>query len=521
MAVTPVSLELWRNLLGSVADEMGVTLGRTAYSANMKERRDYSCAVFDAAGVMVAQAAHIPVHLGAMTASVRAALDHLGLSEGDVAILNDPYLGGTHLPDVSLIAPVFVDGELAGYVANRGHHADIGGMAPGSLPVATELVQEGVIIPPLLLIEQGVMNDALMALICRNTRTPEERQGDFAAQLAAVRTGQRRLEALARRYGLAVVHEHMAALLDYAEALTRAALRAAPEGSYRFEDAMDDDGVSGEPKPIVCTARIADGYVTFDFTGTAQETEGCVNTPLAVTESAALYAVRCVVGGDMPQNDGVRRAVGVDAPSGSLVNANPPHAVSGGNVETSQRITDVLFGCLAQALPNRTPAASQGTMNNVLVGGRDPRTGRTFTYYETTAGGMGGGPSRAGAAAVHSHMTNTLNTPIEAMEFAFPLRLRRYAVRRGSGGAGRNPGGDGIVRELEFLSPAKLTVISERRESGPYGLAGGGPGAPGANELRRADGKAERVPAKATLDVGPGDVFSVSTPGGGGWGAAK
>ena len=522
MTVTPISLEVFKNLLVSVAEEMGVTLGRTSYSPNMKERRDYSCAVFDAAGVMVAQAAHIPVHLGAMTASVRAVLDNLELAPGDMAILNDPYLGGTHLPDVSLVLPVYTrgDGEptLVGYVANRGHHADIGGMAPGSLPIATELIQEGVIIPPLRLFEGGRMNEPLMELICRNTRTPEERRGDFSAQIAAVRTGERRLLGLVETYTLDTVHEHMAAILEYTERVTRAAIDDVPNGTYRFEDAMDDDGLSGEPVPMVCTTTVKDGHVTFDFNGTAMQTDGCINTPLAVTESVALYTVRAVIGGDIPANDGVRRCITVNAPLGCIVNAEAPHAVSGGNVETSQRIADVLLGCFARALPKRMPAASQGTMNNLLVGGENPRGG-SFTYYETTAGGMGGGPLRPGASGVHSHSTNTMNTPIEALEFEYPMRVRKLGIRRGSGGAGRHPGGDGVVRELEFLGRAQATVISERRRLAPYGLEGGSPGSLGANRLRRVDGTEEVLPGKATVNVEAAEVFVIETPGGGGWGA--
>ena len=430
-AVDAISLEVFRNLLSSVADEMGVALGGAAYSTNIKERRDYSCAVFGPGGEMAAQAAHIPVHLGAMTMSVRAGLDRLELGPGDVAILNDPYLGGTHLPDVSLMAPVFDgSGALVGYVANRGHHADIGGMAPGSLPLSTELLQEGVVIPPLKLVEGGKLNEPLLELICRNTRTPEERRGDFAAQLAAIRTGERRMLALAERYGLDALHAHMAALLDYAESLTRAAIARLPAGRYSFTDWMEGDGVTSEPLPIACTAILDGERLTVDFTGTAPQTAGCINAPLAVTESAALYVLRCLAG-DVPANDGVRRALTVVAPHGSLVNATAPHAVSSGNVETSQRITDVLLGCLAQASPELVPAASQGTMNNVLAGGRDPRTGEAFVYYETVAGGHGASARGPGASGVQSHMTNTLNTPIEALEFAFPLRVRRYSSASG------------------------------------------------------------------------------------------
>ena len=522
MTVDAISLEVFRNLLTSVAEEMGVTLGRTAYSTNIKERRDYSCGVFGPDGEMVAQAAHIPVHLGAMTASVRAGLDRLDLGPGDVAILNDPYLGGTHLPDVSLMAPAYLHSNdglvLVGYVANRGHHADIGGMSPGSLPLSTELYQEGVIIPPLKLVRAGVMNEELMELICRNSRTPDERRGDFAAQLAAIRTGERRLLGLVERYGLASVHEHMSALLDYAESLTRSALRAFSEGEYAFEDVMEGDGISLDPLKIACRVVIADGRAEFDFAGTSPQTDGCVNTPLAVTESAALYVIRSIVGRDMPANDGVRRAVRVNAPAGCLVNAEAPHAVSGGNVETSQRITDVMLGALAQAAPERVPAASQGTMNNVLAGGHHPATGAPFVYYETVGGGLGAGPNGPGASAVQSHMTNTLNTPIEALEYAFPFRIRQYRVRRGSGGVGLYAGGDGIVRETEFLAAAHVTVISDRRDNQPWGLAGGGPALPGRTILVK-DGAEIELGAKVEVDVVPGDRLRIESPGGGAWGS--
>jgi N-methylhydantoinase B len=521
VSVDAISLEVFRNLLTSAAEEMGVALGRTAYSTNIKERRDYSCAVFGPGGDMVAQAAHIPVHLGAMTASVRAGLDRLSLGPGDIAVLNDPYLGGTHLPDVSLMAPVYVDSDdgplLVGYVANRGHHADIGGMAPGSLPLSTSLYQEGMIIPPLKLVEGGVLNEGLLELICGNTRTPDERRGDFAAQIAAVRTGERRLWGLVARYGLVDLHQHMDVLLDYAESLTRASLRSLPPGTYAFEDVMEGDGLTGDPLVIRCAVTLKDGGITFDLTGTASQVPGCVNTPLAVTESAALYVTRALVGGDIPANDGVRRAVTLVAPVGCLVNAESPHAVSGGNVETSQRITDVMLGALARAVPGLIPAASQGTMNNLLIGGRDERSGTPFVYYETIAGGLGAGPRGAGASAVQSHMTNTLNTPVEALEYAFPLRVRRYAVRSGSGGQGAHVGGDGVVREIEFLSPAHVTIISERRSTRPYGLNGGGDGQPGRNLMDR-DGVTTRIGAKAELDVMPGDRFRVETPGGGAWG---
>ena len=473
MPINPVSLEVFKNLLASVAEEMGVALGRTGFSPNIKERKDYSCALFDPQGRMVAQASHIPVHLGAMPASVEAALHGFHFAPGDIIALNDPYLGGTHLNDVTLVAPVFaptspssyrrrpvssgaevgapvrpegnpVEGRprreaLVGFVANRAHHADIGGMTPGSLPRSTELFQEGFIIPPLKLVRAGHVNEEVVALFCRNSRTPDERRGDLAAQIAACRTGERRLQEMVARYGWAAVAEHEAALLDYSERLTRAAIRALPDGDYPFSDILDDDGLTDDPVPIAVTVSVRGDAMTLDFSETAAQRRGCVNAPLAVTLSAALYVLRCIVGEAAPANQGILRPVTVVAPEGSVVNPRPPAAVAGGNVETSQRITDVLLGALAKALPNVVPAASQGTMNNVLVGGHQHDEGRGFAYYETIAGGMGARPGAHGLSAVHTHMTNTMNTPIEALELYHPMRVRSYRVRRGSGGDGEYP----------------------------------------------------------------------------------
>ena len=551
MSVDAVSLEVFKNLLASVAEEMGVALGRTGFSPNIKERKDYSCALFDPDGHMVAQASHIPVHLGAMPASVAAALEGFDFAPGDVVALNDPYLGGTHLNDVTLVAPVFApdpsrstggsrrpagggrgvraEGNrrmnaaptLVGFVANRAHHADIGGMTPGSLPRSTELFQEGFIIPPLKLVRAGDVNGEVVALFCRNSRTPEERRGDLAAQIAACRTGERRLQEMVDRYGWDVVREHEDALLDYSERLTRAAIRALPDGDYAFRDVMDDDGLTDDPVPIAVTITVRGDAMTLDFSETAAQRRGCVNAPLAVTLSAALYVLRCVVGEAAPSNQGILRPVTVVAPEGSLVNPRPPAAVAGGNVETSQRITDVLLGALAKALPDVVPAASQGTMNNVLVGGRQDEAEHGFAYYETIAGGMGARPGADGLSAVHTHMTNTMNTPIEALELYHPMRVRSYRVRRGSGGEGRYRGGDGVVRDTEFLAPAVVTVLAERRRSAPYGLQGGGDGAPGETALLKDGVEEVRLPPKVTLDVAPGDVLSIRTPGGGGWGAPE
>ncbi len=516
--VDPTALAVFDALFASVAEEMGVTLGRTAHSPNIKERRDYSCAVFDARGKLVAQAAHIPVHLGAMPLSVEAALPLAPFAPGDVVILNDPYLGGTHLPDITLVSPVFAKRELVGFVVSRAHHADVGGMAPGSMPLATELWQEGVIIPPLRLARRGRRNAEALALLLRNVRTPEERLGDLDAQLAAQRTGQARLLELVGRYGRREVARQMAALQDYAERLTRAAIARIPNGTYLFEDVLDDDGVTDGPVAIRLRLTVRGGRMHFDFTGSAPERPSSVNAVAAVTRSAVYYVVRCLLDEDAPTNDGCLRAIGFALPVGSVVNARPPRAVSAGNVETSQRIVDVVLGALAQALPERIPAASAGTMNNVTIGGDDPERGRPFAYYETLGGGAGAGPGGAGLSAVHTHMTNTMNTPVEALELAYPFRVRGYAIRRGTGGRGRHAGGDGLAREYEFLTPARVTIVGERRRRSPWGLRGGRDGATGGDTLLQPSGRRRRVPSKGELRVAAGARLRIETPGGGGWG---
>ena len=520
-----VTLEIFKSLFSAVAEEMGAALGRTGLSTNIKERRDYSCALFDAQGRMVAQAAHLPVHLGSMPASVAAAIEHVELGPGDVAILNDPYLGGTHLPDITLVMPVFVtqDGReaIAGYVANRAHHADIGGASPGSMPLATDLFQEGLVIPPVKLVERGVIDRQLLALICRNVRTPEERRGDLTAQIGCAQLGARRLAETVDQYGLEEVAQHMQGLLDYSETMTRDAIRRIPSGRYTFQDVLDGDGLTDEPVPIRVEVIIEGDTLTADFSGSAPQTAGPVNAVLAVTQSAVLYVVRCVAGESAPANQGCLAPVRIIAPEGTVVNAKRPAAVSAGNVETSQRIVDVLFGALAQALPERIPAASQGTMNNLAFGGYDPVRRRPFAYYETIGGGMGARPSLPGDSAIHTHMTNTLNTPVEALEFDLPVRVREYSIRRGSGGRGRHAGGDGLRRSLEFLAEADCTIVSDRRTSRPYGLAGGEAGAAGRNLVRRKGSDAdEETPAKTRIALSPGDVLTIETPGGGGWGEA-
>lgn len=526
----PIRLEVFKHLFASVAEEMGVVLRRTSYSPNIKERRDFSCALFDAAGQMIAQAAHIPVHLGAMPLSVQAAIAAFDFAPGDVAILNDPYRGGTHLPDITLVTPIFVDEQTLGvcrkpqgsrtrpfaFAASRAHHADVGGMSPGSMPIARELIQEGVIIPPLRLVEAGRVNQGLLDLLLANVRTPEERWGDLQAQLAANAKGVQRLGELVSRYSAGEVQAYMQGLVDYAERMTRRLLAGLPDGVYRFRDWMDDDGVDPQPAEIAVAVTIDGEQAVVDFTGTAPQRRGSINAVYAITLSATLYAFRCLLGDDVPTNSGCLRPIRVLAPEGTLVNARRPAPVAGGNVETSQRITDVLLGALAQAAPDRVPAASQGTMNNLTIGGWDSARGQSFAYYETIAGGMGARPGKDGADAIHTHMTNTLNTPVEALEYAYPLRVQRYEIRRGSGGAGQWRGGDGVRRDIELLADAQVTILSERRVFAPYGLAGGQPGQPGRNVLIR-DGE-ELLPGKTTLAVQAGDVISVQTPGGGGWG---
>ncbi len=516
----PIALEIANHRLAAVAEEMGVVLGRTALSPNIKERRDYSCAVFDADGGLVAQAAHIPVHLGATPLSVRAAIARVPMGPGDVVVLNDPFAGGTHLPDVTVVAPVFLRGgrKAFAYVANRAHHADIGGMSPGSMPLATDIFQEGLRLPPVKLVAAGRIVDDVLALILANTRVPDERVGDLHAQWAALRVGAERVRGLAQRRGPSRLTAEMAALQDYSAALMRATIRRLPEGTFRAHDVLDDDGLGTRDIRIAVAITLRGGRARIDFTGTAPQTRGPVNANIPVTRSAVLYVFTTLAPEAIPPNEGLARPLTIAAPEGSVVNAMSPAAVAGGNVETSQRIVDVLFRALAKAAPDRIPAASCGSMNNVALGGTS--AGRAFAYYETVAGGAGGGPARAGLSGVHTHMTNTLNTPVEALEAYYPLRVRRYALRRRSGGAGRHPGGDGVVRELEFLTPAQVTLLGERRTTGAWGLAGGAAGVPGRDLLIR-DGRTTRLPAKATIDVQPGDRLRVETPGGGGFGRPR
>lgn len=547
MKSDPIRLEIYKHMFAAVAEEMGVVLRKASYSPNIKERRDYSCAVFDVYGDMIAQAAHIPVHLGSMPLSVQAAIAKFwqteesemindsigtGFSPGDVIIVNDPFQGGTHLPDITLISPVFdkplnkidelVESDtpplLIGFVASRAHHADVGGMTPGSMPVAREIYQEGLIIPPLKLIVGGQTNQAVWELILANVRTPEERAGDLWAQIAANHRGVNRLQEITATYGLDEVSFYMRELLAYTEIMTRRLLEGIPNGSYEYEDFLDDDGIGSQPVRISVTVTIDSDQALVDFSKSAEQQRGSINAVYAITLSAVYYVFRCLSNLDVPNNSGCMVPIKVIALPGSVVNALPPAPVAGGNVETSQRIVDVLLGALAQACPDKIPAASQGTMNNVTIGGWDPRNNNSFTYYETIAGGMGARPNSNGPSALHSHMTNTLNTPVEALEYAYPLRVLRYEIRKGSGGRGRFNGGDGIIREIESLVESQVTILSERRRISPYGLSGGKPGATGENLSIREEAVIS-LPGKGTTTLRSGDRLVIKTPGGGGFGS--
>ena len=522
----PIRLEILKNLLHSVAEEMGAALRRSAFSPNIKERRDYSCAVFNARGEALAMGDHMPVHLGSMPMSVAAALAAFPLGPGDVAMLNDPYAGGTHLPDITLVMPVFVESTGAArsrpqfYVSSRAHHADLGGAQAGSMSLTREIFAEGVRIPPVKLCRAGEIDRDVLALLLANVRTAEERQGDLTAQIAACRTGTRRLQEIVARYGLREVAAYAGHLLDYSDRMMRATLRQIPPGRYVAQDFLDDDGISSEPVRIRVAIAVRGGRALVDFTGSAPQCAGSINAVEAITVSAVYYAFRCLVDEQVPATAGLLWPIQVIAPAGTVVNARPPCAVAGGNVETSQRIVDTLLRALARALPHRVPAASQGTMNNLSFGGADPRTRSAFAYYETIAGGMGARPGRDGISGIHTHMTNSLNTPVEVLEHAYPVRVRRYSLRRGSGGRGKWRGGEGIVRELEFLAPAEVSLLSDRRKFGPYGLAGGGDGAKGKNVLIRA-GRPRELPSKISVRVKTGDVLRIESPGGGGWGKPR
>jgi len=512
----PTTLEIYRALFTSVAEEMGVALRRTAFSPNIKERRDYSCAVFEAKGRVIAQGDHMPVHLGSMPMAVAAALAEIDIVPGDVVALNDPFAGGTHLPDVTLVMPVAIGKRILFYVANRAHHADIGGATPGSMGLATDIYGEGIRIPPIRLVRGGVLDRDTMRLLLANVRGNVERRGDFDAQIGSLKTGAARLLEIIERRGEREATEYATQLINYSARLMRHTIASIPDGTYEAEDALDDDGVDDRAVPIRVRVSIKGERAVIDFSGSAPQVTGAINAVEAITVSAVSYVFRCLVSGEVPASAGLVEPIEVIAPRGTVVNANPPASVAGGNVETSQRIVDVLFKALAQALPDRIPAASQGTMNNLTIGGIDTRRGQgqEFSYYETVAGGMGARPAANGMSGVHTHMTNSLNTPAEALEYAYPLRVREYRLRKGSGGAGKHRGGDGVVREIETLVPSRMSLLCDRRKHGPYGLFGGEDGATGTNTLN----KKQNLPSKGSHELKAGDRIRIETPGGGGWG---
>ncbi|MFV1973079.1 MAG: hydantoinase B/oxoprolinase family protein [Thiohalobacterales bacterium] len=509
-----IELSVFASRINAACDEMGAVLRRAAFSPNIKDRLDFSCAVFDARGELCAQAAHIPVHLGSMAWAMRDLVAGTEWVDGDMLIVNDPYLGGTHLPDVTLVAPVFVQDVLTAFVANRAHHADIGAHSPGSMPVSRSLDEEGLVIPPMLLMHAGERVAATMDRIVAATASPRQMEGDLAAQVSANRTGIKRLVGLASHPGTAQFAAALAAVNDYGARLAQRSLRAIPDGDYHFSDVMDDDGTGTRDIRIEVTIRVAGDSIEVDFSGTASQVPGNINCPLPVTAAGVYYVFRCLMPVQTPACAGSFRNIHIVAPAGCLLNANRPAAVAAGNVETSSRVVDVVMGALARALPERIPSASQGTMNNLAMGSR--HTGRSWDYYETIGGGMGAGCRFDGLSATQSHMTNTLNTPIEVLEMNFPLRLLQYRLRDGSGGSGRHRGGDGLVREYQFLEPTTVTLLTERRRHRPWGLDGGSAGAAGEN--RKAG---SILPAKTSFEIGAGERLSIATPGGGGWGSMR
>ena len=510
--MNPIELKLFSSRVSAICDEMGTVLRRTAFSPNIKDRLDFSCALFSSNGKLFAQAAHIPVHLGSMAFAMESIIENRQWASGDMLVLNDPYLGGTHLPDVTLIAPVFVEqgASLLGFVANRAHHANIGCDTPGSMPISSSLEEEGLIIPPTLLFKSGQLQQEALALL---QMQGDSLNGDFAAQAGANTLGVQRLQSLLATMSISDYDQGMKELNDYADRITANTIAELQVGEYSFTDYLDDDGCGQLSIRLALTLRIGRDHLELDFRDSSKQVAGNLNCPESVVAAAAFYCVRCLLPGDPPACEGLFRRIHLRTKAGSIVNAHRPAAVAAGNVETSSRLVDLVFGALAKVLPDRIPAASQGTMNNVAMGHIDDETGERWDYYETLAGGIGGGPTTSGRDAVHSHMTNTLNTPVESLEMHYPLRVHRYAVRRGSGGKGKHHGGAGIVREYEFLDEAQLTILSERRLLSPWGLNEGGAGMKGRNSLN-----GETLPGKCSIVVKKGDRLLIETPGGGSWG---
>jgi len=517
MEINPILLEVFKNRFSSIAEEMGIILQKSSFSSNIKERKDFSCAIFDKNGNLIAQAAHIPVHLGSMPMSVKSVIENVEFQEGDMVILNDPFKGGTHLPDITIVAPIFYDGELLFYVANRAHHADIGGVSAGSMPIAESIFQEGLIIPPVKLVKNWEIDKDVLNLIKNNVRTPQEREGDFLAQISANKVGINRLNELLDKYGKDTVLFYSNALLDYTEKIMKNFVKNIPDGIYSFTDYIEDDGLGNKDIKISVDITIKNDKVVVDFSKSDEQTKGSINAVKAITVSAVFYVFRSLIEEDIPTNAGALRPIEIITKKGTVVDATFPSSVSAGNVETSQRIVDVLLGALAEAIPDKVPSASQGTMNNITIGGISPKTNQPFTYYETIGGGMGASSTSDGESAVQSHMTNTLNTPIEALEFEFPFLITAYKIRKNSGGEGLHKGGDGIIREYQFLIDVEITVISERRKIPPYGLFGGKPALTGNNVVIK-NGKKLSKEGKFQERLSKGDILRIETPGGGGFG---
>src|SRR6266581_1579260 len=522
--LVPVSFEILKNSLISIAEEMGVVLRKSSFSPNIKERRDFSCALFTATGQLVAQAEHIPVHLGAMPYSVQAVLKEFkdDLSEGDDIILNDPYRGGTHLPDITMVSPIFFKERLVAFAANRAHHSDVGGVAPGSMSaLSRDINQEGIRIPPVKLWAEGKPNLQLLDFVLSNVRTPDERLGDLRAQRAANLVGAKRLHELLKKSSASTVESGMNQLIDYSEKVMVKRIRQLPRKSSSAIDYLDNNGFDTTDIPIKVKITVGRESIAFDFSGSAKQVQGPLNAVYSVTLSAVYYVVRCVTDPSIPANAGCFKPIEVKAPSGTIVNAESPAPVAGGNVETSTRIVDVALKAFSSIIPERVCAACQGTMNNVTIGGVDPRTGKYFTYYETIGGGFGARYNKDGVDGIHSHMTNTLNTPVEALESAYPLRIKKYELVRGSGGKGKFRGGLGIRRDTEVLAEGfTLSLMGERQRRRPWGLQGGTRGSPGVYRILRAD-VVTKLPSKTTVTTDAGDVLSLITPGGGGYGPPR
>ncbi len=508
-----ISLSIFANRIDAICGEMGVTLRKSAFSPNIRDRLDYSCAIFSAEGELCAQAAHIPVHLGSMAFAMRDVVASVEWSPGDMIVLNDPYKGGTHLPDVSIIAPLFIDDILTGFVANRAHHADIGSETPGSMPLASSLLDEGIVIEPSLIVKNNELEKLFFDGLMKNMRNTQESSGDFIAQIAANRRGLNRLQALITKMGRADYLLSLESLNQYAATLAKNSLSAIDDSCCSFSDVLDDDGQGNKDILIKVAVTLEQGHIKVDFAGTASQVAGNINCPLSVTAAAVYYVFRCLMPAQTPACAGSFSHITILAPENSVVNASFPAAVAAGNVETSTRIVDVVLGALSRILPDRIPAASHGSMNNLAMGYCGDELHPSWDYYETIGGGMGAGKYTDGLDAVQTHMTNTLNTPIESLEMKYPLRIAEYSIRRSSAGEGAHKGGEGLIREYEFLAPAQVTLLTERRRHSPWGLNGGGDAKPGVNTLND-----KVIAAKQSFFVSAGDRVRVASAGGGGFG---